>query len=414
MDPLEEPTMPYISADIPYHQQDSSDYCGAAAAQMVLAGLGRGTFKQSDIYRGNPYRLAQNTGMSPDELVDALNRKLPWSDQFQRYFDSRDRGYQRIAATLAAKKTGVPVMVEQTNHWNVVTGVQLEHPPADGTQYAIKGFYVHEPEPITAAVRYGKCPGSVVPPPEKPPMPHTTPDHCGCGESYGSKHTYITKYEWEKSYWKDPTTVYPGHRGYVSLSNLAEPQLARSSDDSPRAVREAADERTPLEATRFDGDFEGAVGQAIREHGIDQEGPLADRIRGFEVREEAGLVDMLVPTSDQRFFSLMRDGEQVGRALFDTSSRELLMVQAPPSTLGPPDRMLQFVEEVLANELQLLSDLLEPRFQRPAFTVYPAYVWRPCRQSMSRFNPFIQVHFPGAIIYVGMDRRVHRRLDPHS
>ncbi len=80
-----------------------------------------------------------------------------------------------------------------------------------------------------------------------------------------------------------------------------------------------------------------------------------------------------------------------------------------------PDEMQAIAMDALTGHADSLSDLLGPTdLAQHLFTIHPALVWRPCRQSMSRYYPFIQVNLAGTILYVGLDGRVHRRLTPHD
>jgi hypothetical protein len=77
--------------------------------------------------------------------------------------------------------------------------------------------------------------------------------------------------------------------------------------------------------------------------------------------------------------------------------------------------MMRFALEALKYHAAALSDLLGPGpLDKDRFSFdSAAFVWQPSRQSMSRYNPFIQVKLDETTLYVGMDRRVHRELAPH-
>ena len=55
---------------VPYHQQDTDYYCGAACAQMVLASLGTGLLDQDQLYSDNHSHSTTESGWytAPDGL----------------------------------------------------------------------------------------------------------------------------------------------------------------------------------------------------------------------------------------------------------------------------------------------------------------------------------------------------------
>jgi hypothetical protein len=61
--------------NVPYHQQDTDYYCGAASAQMVLASLGLGLLPQDQLYNDNHAHsiLEANWYTAPDGLFWTLN-----------------------------------------------------------------------------------------------------------------------------------------------------------------------------------------------------------------------------------------------------------------------------------------------------------------------------------------------------
>src|SRR5690349_19323423 len=71
---------------IPYHQQDTDYYCGAASAQMVLAHIGAGLLDQSSLYNDNHSHstIEPNWYTAPDGLQWTLNNRRPAT--FNGYF----------------------------------------------------------------------------------------------------------------------------------------------------------------------------------------------------------------------------------------------------------------------------------------------------------------------------------------
>jgi hypothetical protein len=158
-----------------------------------------------------------------------------------------------------------------------------------------------------------------------------------------------------------------------------------------------------------------AARKGIHDHSIDREGPLAECLTDYEVGELTYHTELCDPPRRSYQIRLMRCGEQVGTAVVDADTNEFLGVQAPAMIMPTPAEMQEIASCALTSHADMLRDVLGPLdLAQRSFTVHPTLVWRPCRQSMSPYYPFVQVNLAGTILYVGLDGRVHRRLTPHD
>ncbi len=387
--------MVFIDAGVPYHQQDQDTWCGAAAAQMVLDALGIPLCGQAElIHELYDRRLC---GTTPSALQRALNRRLPPAvAPFEAHCDSdKARAMQRIANALWAGQGGASAMVHSNAHWVVVTAAAVGGKAVTGRPGRVEGFFINDPEPQTATLAY---PRQNIQP---PPLDHQLGDHCGAGDIFGGANTYVTRYEWERSYWAQPNTVL-GQQGYFSVSNGAR----TVSPPKPATLTPPG----PLPQT--DDEIRLVVEAGIRRHRLDRGGPLAARIAGHQL---GGVDPIEEPTGLVHQVRLMRGGQQVGTASVEQITGQFLGIQAPPSILLAPVMLQGFVQRALAQHIATMSDILNPAvLAEGRFTVHPTYVWQPCRESMSRYYPFARVDVGGTVVYVGTDGRVHRQLTSHD
>lgn len=410
--------MTCIESKAPYHQQDGTDLCGNAVAQMMLAApsLGGRVHPQNEVLHLNRSgsalkRLASLFGdlvtkllgrwnTSPAALCDALNeKKSEFDDDFVINGDSNtDAGCQRIAHAIVKKRVAVPVVVFGSNHWVAVTAVMLEGDPGAGPPYSIKGFFINNPKPDTPDDRT-----------------HKTPDACGHEvPANGSADTYVTMFGWLSKYWKEPCRDLAKDPVFVTIT--PGPPLAPLPASAGPIGRFAAGTTLPLPLSPNDAVKVAVAG--VASHMIMSEGPLAKLI-GTAMPTNAGPVGDPDNDDDPTYFLVdvdARDRKTVGLALVDPISGEFLGVQAPASLDVPlPSFALDNLSTVEASiaQFQNMIAFADAVGQVPLgpSKVAKQLVWTPCRQSMSPFYPFLRVDISGKRYFRGQDRVMHRRLD---
>ncbi|MEO5951096.1 MAG: hypothetical protein ABIQ44_01390, partial [Chloroflexia bacterium] len=155
---------------VPYHQQDTTHWCGSACAMMVLHSLGVSKAGGFALDQKRVRSVAQNSARSdptyqwvsaPDGLTAALNYFCERSDVTIAGHKGASRRWELVAAdseeeisryivwTLWQYKAPVVALVFGMMHWVVVGGCVTSRPPlsADDTGYDILGFHICDPWP---------------------------------------------------------------------------------------------------------------------------------------------------------------------------------------------------------------------------------------------------------------------------
>jgi hypothetical protein len=176
-----------ISAPVPYHQQDQSDYCGAAAGQMLLDKLGVGLLGQDTLFGlGIEYHL-DNWWTTPAQMANLLNLNRG-SNAGTFVVDAQTDGASsmaRIIGHLIQLGTAVPVVVQSGQHWVLVCGIETDSQPSAEGQVSILSLWINDPWPTLPA--------------SAPPPPHTDPDSCGSQDG-GQANQHLVWSEWVANY----------------------------------------------------------------------------------------------------------------------------------------------------------------------------------------------------------------------
>src|SRR5215212_6959252 len=162
---------------VTYHQQDTSWFCGAAAAQMVLDSIGAGLLKQDQLFNNNNSpNVAENGWYSPpDGLAMSMQNSSP--PAFADFFDlvalpSEEAISRKICWAIHHHGIAPIALVFGDGHWIVVTGYTASQAPTSSTDtsYNIESFDIHNPFP---------------PAPGSPPPHNNGIDNCGTGGNRG-------------------------------------------------------------------------------------------------------------------------------------------------------------------------------------------------------------------------------------
>jgi serine/threonine protein kinase len=184
--------MPSTTLDVPYHQQERLFFCGAAAAQMVLRGLGAPLLKQEPLYGQNhsypTIDPASGWASPPDGLTATLERNKP--SKVAATFalgvaDSADAISRKIVWSIHHHRLPAVALVEGDDHWMVVHGFDVTEEPQspDDASFGIRAFDVRDPLPPSDQL-------------DVPPVPpHATNDGCGSGDRRGQAPQHVTYVE---------------------------------------------------------------------------------------------------------------------------------------------------------------------------------------------------------------------------
>ena len=191
--------MPYAkNLQVEYHQQDTSYYCGAACAQMVLDSIGAGILSQADLYKDTHGHSTTESGWAtaPDGLEWTLNDRRPagFNNPFVAFaLGSEDAISRKIAWTLEHYGVATCALVYGSAHWIVVRGVRASDAPksSSDTSYSIDHFRVNNPWPPVPSLYDKKL---------APPPPHSANDGCGTGGNRGVADEIVTYTEWQNTY----------------------------------------------------------------------------------------------------------------------------------------------------------------------------------------------------------------------
>lgn len=394
----------FRTIDVRYHQQDEADFCGAAVAQMILAQLGAGILDQGNL-QGEAAPIGQ-TGIEDRQLGKLLESRRP-QDGGPPFVVSRDddpgTGVRRIFAALMITGCAVPASVVDGTHWVAVTGVVFD---ADATpeDAEIRGFFIHNPEPEHTK---NAPPGTNA----RNAPPHSADDTCGHGHGFGSPNTFVTIHEWLNLYWAPPS-----RRGGVPYVTI--PRGGRDLYGSVRAETTAVPPGKPLEAAAL---RERAIA-GISAYGILlPKSPLAKALADPTYVEPVLQISSMsnIPSlkSSERYYVVQVHGAQGAAAYvrIGASDGRFLSVETPIAFHLLPEDLFDFASGALARYEEKNGALgtWSVTGER-SFTVHPTLVWRPCLQSTSPFQPFVQINLAGTIVYVTMDGKVHPELLRHD
>ncbi|HEY1682121.1 MAG TPA: papain-like cysteine protease family protein [Candidatus Tumulicola sp.] len=192
-----------VNLNVPYHQQDTSYYCGAASAQMLLDKIGASLIDQVTLYtltHGNP--LVAGWYTHPNGLRTCMNQEKPAAFTSTFAVDAQaDVAFAmaRIFGALSEGQSPVAALVQDGNHWVVVQGVQTSVPANASDPSNIIGVWVNDPWP---------------PVPAGPIPPHADPDSC---TQNGQPNLYLAWSAWNSDKYFNATDIGSGAALFVSV-----------------------------------------------------------------------------------------------------------------------------------------------------------------------------------------------------
>ena len=382
-----------------YHTQDTSYYCGAACAMMILNEIGvpYSGLDQDDLYTSNHnHNVQSGWATDPYGLCYTLNDRRPASF-LPNFFVVHKRlaeadGTRDVAFTLYHYKVSPAVLVYHCQHWNVVRGVQTDVDPASGP-YVVEGFWLNNPVWDSSL------------------SSHDGSDTCGSGGAHGVANEFVTYAEWQNNRFNGCAYDDPG--GATQWISVCDPEPPTIGLPRGRATRYHADGKRLIEAQQV---AELAAG------GL-QEYRLGDSKFGAEMlRSGAFGAPRLVQRLDRpNDFYYLAPWEQDGRiaALVDIDARfgffKSVRVLAEPAK----DWIIGGEGRRLTEALRRLVDggIFELPDEKGRFKVYPGtycippvLAWKPCRESWSPHLPFYHLVVGGNSLYVRVDGQVFTHL----
>ncbi len=379
-----------------YHQQDTSYYCGAAVAQMILHGIGGPFYDQDALYTSNHNHNTQAGWYTdPNGLNYTLNALKPGPPTFTNFFvvftkDTELEGSEKIVYTLWHYQVPTGTLVYGCGHWVCMVGVSTDVPPAVGSPYSINGFWINNPWPPTP------MPG--------PPPPHKDGDACGGGGVRGVANEYVV-YDpaWKDTYFTGCDVWGVGHPQFVSVCDPSPPQLG-TLEVRRKQPRMGEPIIAPQEASR-------RALTGARAHGLAEDKRFAAALNRARARppilvQRLDLEDSfyyLVPVASRSRISALLSIDAVEG---DFRGGQVLEGR---NTWALPTRK-QVEARLLAEPIPLDGELGRLRVRPEALCVYPTLVWRPCRESRSPYYPFYMVTVGSHQIYVGYDGSVYSHL----
>ncbi len=395
--------------NVEYHQQDTDFYCGAACAQMVLNQIGAGLLSQDDLYNDN------NSHNSSDEQADSwysgpaginwtmINRK---PDTFSRTFEinsetAEENISRKIIWTIHHYQVAAIALVWGWDHWIVVTGYDATAAPTskDDVSYAISGFFVSDPLPPT--------PVGIVPP------PHSSGDLCGVGGDRGIANQFITYETWQSDYMTGvPRGNWAGK--YLAVCDPEPPPRTHGKRvtmkkpfDGERIIEKESAAKHALEGLNSYNLANEKFLKEIWQNVSSGDPMLVQRLDKFNghyhivpVLGRGGKDDVRCLASVDARFGNFREAVFAGEAAKPLSFKPLTAAQIKA-------RLSKLKRIELKGEKRIL--MLHPE----AMCIYPALVWKPCKQSMSPFLPFHMVIIGNHQLYVRVDGKIFTTLEPN-
>jgi hypothetical protein len=371
-----------------YHQQDTSYYCGAACAQMVLHTVGQPLLSQDDLYNDNHSHTIEPSSWStpPDGLQWTLNNL-----QSTKYFaldslDSEDAISRMLCWTIHFWKVAPIALVENGNHWVVVHGYTASAAPSssDDLSYTISSFDINDPWPPT--------------PTPAPPPPHGDADVCGTGGARGVATSNVAYATWQADYMTANVFGTQWLGKYVAVCDPSRPP-SFGARQLPERRRRFSGERL-VAADVMQEQF----GPILDESGLPTHPQWSRVLHGLRPHEPV-LVQRLDRPDSYYWIVPARDEKGGLRAAvrFDARFGNYQQAAAMRDPHEAPFRFAkaeEVMEHVLARRIELPNDGGRLVLRREAMCVHPCLVWRPCRQSLSPFYPFRMISFGETRLFV--------------
>jgi len=381
-----------------YHTQDTSYYCGAACAMMILneIGVDYSALDQDDLYTSNnSHNVQPGWYTDPYGLCWTLNDRRPAAflpNYFVVYKPTNEaEGTRHVVYTLRHYQVSPAILVYGCAHWNVVCGVQTDVDPAGGT-YVVEGFWLNNPVWDSSL------------------STHDASDTCGSGGAHGIANEFVTYSEWQTNRFTGCAYDSGGAAQWVSVCDPVPPDIELPRG---REVRRPADGRTIIPV--------GSVGDLVRkgleEHGLKKH----ERSKSALAKGSLGrpiLVQRLDRPGDYYYLTPWEVDGRIS-ATVDLDARFGFFKSLRLTNRPVKNWLGAVVERGLRQRIARLIDgkkfdLADERGRIEVFPntycIRPCLVWRPCRQSWSPHLPFFHIALGAFSLYIRIDGRVFTSL----
>ncbi|MEB3361000.1 MAG: hypothetical protein VKI42_02615 [Synechococcaceae cyanobacterium] len=382
-----------------YHAQDTSYYCGAACAMMILHEIGvpYADLDQDDLYTSNHNHNAQSGWYTdPYGLCYTLNDRRPASF-LPRYFVVHKRlteaeGTRDVAYTLYHFQVSPAVLVYHCQHWNVVRGVQTDVDPTSGP-YVVEGFWLNNPVWDSSVAA------------------HDDADTCGSGSSHGVANEFVTYAEWRTNRFNG--CAYDDAGGATQWISVCDPEPAKIGLPRMRSVSYQSDGKRLISAKQT---LELASA-ALNDYRL-QESELGASFREGRLGRPV-LVQRLDRPNDYYYLTPWEQSDGI-MGFLDVDARFGVFKSA--RAFSHPERELLIGARSSRGLLEAITRRLNHKtFELPneqgrfkvfpgTYCIPPVLVWKPCRESWSPHLPFYQIVVGPHVLYVRLDGQVFSQL----
>ncbi len=381
-----------FDTDCRYHTQDTSYYCGAATAMMVLAEIGvpYTSLDQDDLYTSNHnHNIKAGWATDPYGLRYTLIDRKPasFTNTFLVYKpEAEDEGTRKIVYTLWRYGVSPVVLVYGCMHWIVVRGVQTDVEPTSGASYAVEGLWINNPVFLDNE-------------------PHSASDACGSGGVNGVENQWVSYATWQSTYFTgcnyDSAT---GSDQFISVCDPDEPKIElpkRIAMERPFDGRKIIDPETAIQMV-----YEG-----MEQNHLTKDEQIAERLRRLKFEEPMLVKRLDLPDSYYYLSPAIADGEVYGYGQVDGRYGELQSVYLMDGKAKPYEMNRKVVvKRLMTRTFELPKEMGRFHLRPDTFCLAPTLVWRPCRESYSPHLPFWQLNTGNQTLYIRADGEVFTHL----
>jgi len=394
-------TMPVKTLKVPYHQQDLSYFCGAAAVQMVLRGLGTSLLGQHSLYNQNHAYKTVDPGAGwaspPDGVTSTLEHRKPATFATTIALaaaDSADAISRKIVWAIQHHDLASVALVDGDDHWVVVHGYDVTDDPqtSDDTSYSINSFDIRDPWPPASGL-------------DKPPVPpHKTKDGCGTGEDRGLAPHHVTFVEWRDHYMTGvPSGYWQGK--FIAVCDPDPPPTLPGEAHPPANEHDGEDIISPGRAAA------GAVA-GLKSHGLYERQDWASILRS--TKPGRPLLVQRLDRLDRYYYIVPFLRGRVSTsafALVDAKRgdyRQCAALSAPKAVRFPDPQ--ESLRRSIGKKYELpdRQGILVVRPQ--SVSMLPVLVWRTCVESLSPYYPFHVVTVGDHRLYIRIDGEIFTAL----
>jgi hypothetical protein len=367
-----------------YHRQNQTNYCGAAAAMMMLSDGDIGV-PIKDLDQKRLYEVAsENPKVSdwiihPKGLSHVLNEAGKGS--FEIYTRDKIEEAQGMIAAVLDQRWVAPAILANADHWVVVNEMRVE-------SGKLKSVVVHDPwNPV-----------------DDPPVTHSESDSCA-----GYYDGEIMAQEWRDVFVKCDC-LGSGKHGFLLVAAGLEADAPRLESFIPEPV---SDGSKLLDPHWLQDNFN----RIIEHFRVEESLPFG---------ASPGLPQLVLHLEKLSFYYLVpifRDNKLIGTSSFGamTGDLESLQFLNPASALdtllgiprlreGGREGVLNHLAETLGG-LDILRGKVSPhRLNFERLSISETLVWQSCQQSRSKYLPFWRVRLLGQEIYLRIDGAIFFEL----